>query len=192
MNIKALLFLGIALVAGGLFFLLDKGLAPYAENQLPFHRYLPFGLTLESVPEWEGGGFVIRDEFGFSLIGQGVGFWDVDLNIEELVGYGVQDTVVAAEVLDPDGNTHYIKVASPLDPMVKQPFRVRMSTEEATKKDAAFRWVELKHAPTSSIKTNGLLRTLSFFVFLISMILAGVFFFFFKPERSPDAGIPRT
>ena len=103
---------------------------------------LPFGLTLDSDPDFKGG-YTIREADGFALIGKGVAYRDIELKVEKLVGYGVQEAALAAEVLDDAGQTKFIKVVEAGSPS-KQPFLVSWAKEADVKGNAAFEWVDLK------------------------------------------------
>lgn len=102
---------------------------------------LPFGLKLDPDPDFKGG-FTIRESDGFALIGKGVSYRDLDLNVEALVGYGVQEAALAAEVIDDEGYTKFIKVVQQLSPSL-QPFSVSWATEAEVKGNEAYEWVDL-------------------------------------------------
>jgi hypothetical protein len=103
---------------------------------------LPFDLKLDPNPDFKGG-FTIREADGFALIGKGVSYRDIDLQVEALVGYGVQKDALAAEVIDSKGATKFIKVVKQLSPSL-QPFSVSWATEADVKDNAAYTWVNLK------------------------------------------------
>ncbi len=102
---------------------------------------LPFGLYLDSDPDFKGG-FTIRESDGFALIGKGVTYRDIDLQVKKLVGYGVQAEKLAAEVIDNQGNTKFISVVK-LPSASKQPFQVSWATASESKGNAAYTWVNL-------------------------------------------------
>ncbi len=101
---------------------------------------LPFGLFLDPDADFKGG-FTIRESDGFALIGKGVTYRDIDLTVAMLIGYGVQKEALAAEVLDEQGNTKFIKVLKQLSPS-KQPFSVSWATEDV-KNNGNYTWVSL-------------------------------------------------
>lgn len=102
---------------------------------------LPFDLTLEPDEDRQGG-FTIREPDGFALVGKGVSYRDIDLQVTALVGYGVQDSALAAEVLDAQGETKFIRVVAQPDP-AKPPFVVSWATEAEVKGSGAYRWAAL-------------------------------------------------
>ncbi len=102
---------------------------------------LPFDLILEADPDLSGA-YTIRESDGMSLIGKGVSYRDIDLKVDALVGYGVQANAVAAEVLDDQGNTKFIKVVQAPSPSL-QPFVVSWATEAEVKGNDAYTWVDL-------------------------------------------------
>lgn len=121
------------------FYACEPGGSPKtAMNQNPT---LPFDLVLEPNPDF-GGGYTIREADGFALIGEGVSYRDIDLQVDSLVGYGVQASAVAAEVIDSEGNTKFIKVIKAPSPSL-QPFIVCWATEAETKGNDAYTWVNL-------------------------------------------------
>ncbi|MFN8395380.1 MAG: hypothetical protein U0176_12120 [Bacteroidia bacterium] len=105
---------------------------------------LPFGLKLDPDPDFQGG-FTIRDSDDFAIVGKGVSYRDIDLMVEELVGYGVQENALAAEVIDSSGSTKFIKVLQSPSPS-KQPFVVSWIAEDEVKGNSAYTWVDLKKA----------------------------------------------
>jgi len=102
---------------------------------------LPFDLVLEPDPDM-GGGYTIREADGMSLIGKGVSYRDIDLQVATLVGYGVQAAAVAAEVIDSGGHTKFIKVVKAPSPSL-QPFIVSWASEAEVKGNEAYTWVNL-------------------------------------------------
>ncbi len=109
-----------------------------AMNQNPT---LPFALVLEPNPDF-GGGYTIREADGMALIGNGVSYRDIDLQVDSLVGYGVQAEAVAAEVIDSRGDRKFIKVVKAPSPSL-QPFFVSWATEAEVKGNDAYTWVNL-------------------------------------------------
>lgn len=109
---------------------------------------LPFGLRLKPNPGFQGG-YTIREADGFALIGKGVSYRDIDLHVADLLGYGVQDTALAAEVLDTHGQHQFIKVVQ-LGNTSQQPFRVSWATAAEVKRSGAYRWVDLPKPKTAS------------------------------------------
>lgn len=108
---------------------------------------LPFGLKLEANPGFQGG-YTIREADGFALVGKGVSYRDIDLQVADLLGYGVQDTALAAEVQDAHGQRQFIKVVQ-LGDTSQQPFRVSLVAAEV-KHSGAYRWVDLPSPKTAS------------------------------------------
>ncbi len=104
---------------------------------------LPFGLRLEPNPGFQGG-YTIREADGFALVGKGVTYRDIDLQITDLLGYGVQDAALAAEVLDAHGNHQYIKVVQRGAPS-QPPFQVSWATAAEVKHSGSYEWVDLPH-----------------------------------------------
>lgn len=102
---------------------------------------LPFGLKLDPDPDFKGG-FTIREADGFALVGKGVSYRDIDLQVEALLGYGVQKAALAAEVIDSHGDTQFIKVVKQPSPS-RQPFSVSWATEGEVKDNNAYDWVSL-------------------------------------------------
>jgi hypothetical protein len=102
---------------------------------------LPFGLTLDPDPDFKGG-FTIREADGFALIGKGVSYRNIDLQVETLVGYGVKENSLTAEVIDTQGATKFIKVTKQPTPS-KQPFSITWTTEGESKQNSAYTWVSL-------------------------------------------------
>ena len=112
-----------------------------ANTDMNQDQVLPFDLKLDPDPDFKGG-FTIREADGFALIGKGVSYRDIDLQVEALVGYGVQKTALAAEVIDSKGATKFIKVVKQLSPSL-QPFSVSWTTEAEVKDNDAYAWVNL-------------------------------------------------
>lgn len=102
---------------------------------------LPFGLYLDRDPDFKGG-FTIRETDGFALIGKGVTYRDIDLQVNKLVGYGVQAEKLAAEVIDNQGNTKFITVVKAPSPN-QQPFQVSWATASEVKGNSTYTWVDL-------------------------------------------------
>jgi hypothetical protein len=115
---------------------------PSSHKAPPMDPVLPFGLTLEADPGFQGG-YTIRETDGFALVGKGVSYRDIDLQVEALVGYGVQPSAIAAEVIDQHGETKFIRVTALPSPS-KQPFRVGWATASEVKGSSAYQWVALK------------------------------------------------
>lgn len=102
---------------------------------------LPHGLKLEADPDFSGD-FSIRDDDGFAIVGKGVTYRDIDLQVTRLVGYGVRQDTLAAEVLDGQSGTRFIKLTKLPSP-VKQPFAVAWAEANEVKGNTAYAWVDL-------------------------------------------------
>jgi len=102
---------------------------------------LPFGATFEETPDYEGGGYVLRDQDGFALVGKGVTYRDVDVKVEALVGYGCTDNSIAAEIQDSEGQTRFLQFVLADD---ESRLIASLTTAEESKDNSAFQWVDLQ------------------------------------------------
>jgi hypothetical protein len=120
-NKNRLLFLRLVLLAYVILHLeaCPSPTSPHTRRNDP--PVLPLDLILEPDPGFKGG-FTIREADGFALVGKGVSYRDIDLQVEVLVGYGVHPSALAAEVIDSEGKTKFIRVVKQSGPSCN-PFR---------------------------------------------------------------------
>src|SRR4030043_1306587 len=90
----------LTLILGIVYFALDRHLYFYGKNDFNFYNRLPLKIKPEYRHEFERG-FLLRDEFGFSLVSKGVvQYWhsDIKLTITDIIKYGFNENELVAYI----------------------------------------------------------------------------------------------
>lgn len=140
-NKNRLLFLRLVLLAYAILHLEACESTTSPNTRMNHPPALPFDLVLDPDPDFKGG-FTIREADGFALVGKGVSYRDIDLQVEVLVGYGVHPSALAAEVIDSEGKTKFIRVVKQPGPLL-QPLQVSFARESEVKGNEDYVWVKL-------------------------------------------------
>lgn len=162
------ILLAIILIMGVVYFVLDRQLFYYGKSDFNFYGLLPLKINPEYRYDFEGG-FVIWDEHGMSLVGKGVKYWNSDIEVDKIIGYGFTDEKLIVQVADTAGNKYYIEFSSNKNPQSKQDIIVNVwgEAEKPTLKDC--KWIKIKG--NEKVEMIELFRFGSLVILILSALL---------------------
>lgn len=174
-KMKLIKLLVVLIVAFGItYFILDQQLYFYGKNILWSGQKLPLNITPESNNELDGG-FVLRYEYGFSLVSKGeVKYVNTkeELNITDIIKYGFVENELVAQVKCINNEYYIIKFTKNNDKKSKQDLRVNIYQDNSFVDFKNYSWVDVK----DSSYTHKIVRINNFlFLIIIALMFSAVF-----------------
>lgn len=123
----------------------------------------------EDRPDFEGG-FILWDEYGISLVGKGVKYWDSDIKVDEIVKYSFNNQKLVAYVEDTTGNSYYIEFSPNNNQLTKQDINVEVWNSDKVLKSGNFKYIDIK-GNEKHIGKMKYLRNYLMFIFIILFIV---------------------
>jgi uncharacterized protein Smg (DUF494 family) len=163
------------------FFMLDHHLFYYGRNDFNLYSSLP----LKIKPEYrfdDKGKFVLRDEFGFSIIEPG-NTYKVDTNkivMKNLVRYGFKSEELVATVEDNDQRRYNIHFSPDTSNLADGKLHVTVYTSDRTLKINSYKWINVEGIE-GYIENIQLLR--NYIRLIIISLLLFVTYVFFSDRR---------
>jgi hypothetical protein len=150
--VKRSLVVTLILITISFYFFLDRELFYFGESTFEFYR-LPFHIKPENRPTFESG-FILWDSSRMSLVGKGVKYWGYDsIEIERIVAYGFNDTMLIAITADLKDQQHTFKFSSP-DTATKFDMKIQLVNEQAIPTNLT--WINILNA--KNIYAKALIR----------------------------------
>jgi len=151
------------------FFYCDISLIKYGNSLLKLGPSAPLDVQLEYRSDFEGG-FTIYDKYGLSLVGEGVEYWENDLEVAEIVKYCFDNKDLIVEVLDASNRKRYLQFRSGNEKTTSQ--KEILSVEIIEAPNHPQEWVNIKNNNTKikllSISRNWLMFFSVIFILLIT------------------------
>jgi hypothetical protein len=141
------ILLVIFLMLGTTYVVLDKQLFYYGKNNLHIYNSLPLQFKPVYRNDFEGG-FAIEDNYGFYLISRGrhkyIGT-EAEIDIGEIIKYGIDDQRLVAHVVDNAGINYYITFIKNKNPLATQDILIYVLTEKENPELNNYRWIEIQN-----------------------------------------------
>ena len=139
-RIKILLILIVIL--GIVYYQLDKRLYYYGKHDLHVYHLLPFKIEPEYKWPFEGG-FALRDEYGFSIAGNGVSYPvnNKIVAINKVLKYGFNAKHLIALVIDSNKTNYYVNLY--LNPRDNSIVKASMGFASKMSNYGSYKWINI-------------------------------------------------
>ena len=90
------------------------------------------------------GGFVFRDNHGFSRVGKGSKYWDFDVEVDNILKYGFNDDELVVQIVDINGDRYFIEIKKNENTQSKLKTEVNVWNELENQNFENYKWIKLK------------------------------------------------
>lgn len=168
-------------LVGIVYYQLDRNLFYYGKNDLHLYNLLPFHITPDDRPVWEGG-FALRDSAGFTIAADGNTYPlnDKTIKIKKVLKYGFDTENLIAFVNDDRQRTYCVKFHQ--NQKDKSDFDVHVNVDCAQDTSRSYTWISIdgndKHITRLALCRNWLM-----FIMILSIPLLGYLMFGFRKRK---------
>ena len=168
MKIISALWVSI-LIFAVIYFVLDRQMFYYGRSDFDIYSLLPLKVRPEYRPEFEGG-FLLWDEYGFSLVGNGVKFRNSNIEVDDVVKYGFSDERLLVQIKDTKKNKYLVEFKKSKDTQSEHRLRVSIVNSNDDFISDNYKWIKIQD-DEKYIKRMELFRNYTVFVIIALFLI---------------------